>query len=79
MNNKILNVLNLCKESFTDNEIEEVMEFIEVNENKLALETICAIFFEEGKTVSTLQLDAIISAGKMMTILPGKWERLIVN
>ena len=79
MNEKILHVLNLCRDSFNDNEIEEVMEFIEVNENKLALETICAIFFEEEKAVSKLQLHSIKSVGENMTISPAKWERLKVN
>lgn len=79
MNKRILNVLEICKESFNEDEFEEVMEFIEVNENKLALETICAIFFEEEKTVSVVQLDAIKSVGKEMTISPSKWERLKVN
>jgi hypothetical protein len=79
MNKRILNVLELCKESFDEDEVEEVMEFIEVNENKLALETICAIFFEEEKTVSIVQLDVIKSVGKEMTISPSKWERLKVN
>ena len=78
MNETILNVLKLCKESFNTDEIEEVMEFIAVNENKLALETICAIFFEENKEISHTQLDAIKQAGKSMTISPEKWERLTV-
>ena len=52
------------------------MEFIQVNENKLALETICAIFFEEKKKVSKEQLAIIIELGQKMTISPSKWERL---
>jgi len=79
MNENILNVLSLCKESFNNDEIEEVMEFIEVNENKLALETICAIFFEEERAVSVEQLTAIKLAGEKMTISPSKWERLKIN
>ena len=57
-------------------EIEEVKELIDVNENKLALETVCAIFYEEKKMVTQEQLELIKSIGKNMTISPQKWERL---
>ena len=79
MKKRILDVLELCKENFNEDEFEEVMEFIEVNEYNLALETICAIFFEEKKSISRAQLNAIKSVGKEMTISPSKWERLKVN
>ncbi|MCG7545744.1 MafI family immunity protein [Pseudoalteromonas sp. MM17-2] len=79
MREELLKLLELCKQSFTADETEEVMEFIEVNENKLALETICAIFYEEGKTVTSTQLDAIKEIGKKTTISPTKWERLQVE
>jgi hypothetical protein len=76
MNKKLNELLDLCRNSFSDNEIEEVKEFIDVNENKLALETICAIFYEEKKMVTQEQLDLIKSIGGNMTISPKKWERL---
>ena len=78
MNEKLKELLELCKNSFSDDEIEEVREFIEVNENKLALETVCAIFYEEKKVVSREQLELIKYIGKDMTISPQKWERLNV-
>lgn len=79
MREELLKLLVLCKQSFSEAEIEEVMEFIDVNENKLAVETICAIFYEGGKKVTPIQLAAIQEVGKTMTILPAKWERLNIE
>jgi hypothetical protein len=76
MNEELVELLNRCKLSFNVQETAEVMEFIQVNENKLALETICAIFFEEKKEVSQDQLALIEKLGQQMTISPSKWKRL---
>ncbi|MDY6976365.1 MAG: MafI family immunity protein [Pseudomonadota bacterium] len=78
MNQKLNELLDLCRNNFSEDEIEEVKEFIDVNENNLALETICAIFYEEKKMVSQEQLELIKSIGANMTISPQKWERLDV-
>ena len=79
MNQKLNELLDLCRNNFSEDEIEEVKEFIDVNENKLALETICAIFYEEKKMISQEQLELIRSIGANMTISPKKWERLDVQ
>jgi hypothetical protein len=76
MNEELVELLNRCKLSFNAQETAEVMAFIQVNENKLALETICAIFFEVKKEVSQEQLALIKKLGQQMTISPSKWERL---
>jgi len=79
MNDELFTLLNLCKKAFSKDEIDEVLEFLNVNEKLLALETICAIFYEEKKTVSKLQYEAIIIASKNLRIPHYKLERLIVN
>ncbi len=76
MTQKLNELLDLCRSNFSEDEIEEVKELIDVNENKLALETVCAIFYEEKKMVTQEQLELIKSIGKNMTISPQKWERL---
>ncbi|MCG7547059.1 MafI family immunity protein [Pseudoalteromonas sp. Of7M-16] len=73
---KMTLLLEMFQTSFTEEELDEVWDFIQVNENKLALETICAIFFEMKKPISREQLDAIRKFGQIMKVDPYKWERL---
>ncbi|MCG7539173.1 MafI family immunity protein [Pseudoalteromonas sp. CO348] len=76
MKEELTLLLNSFQSTFTEEELDEVWDFIQVNEYKLALETICAIFFEESKPITRKQLDSIKTVAQNMTIDPEKWERL---
>lgn len=72
----IRHLLQYLKPSFTDSEIAEVCQFLDVGEYGVALETLLFIATEEKKAISSKQYDLIDEIGRRMHMDPVLWSHL---
>jgi hypothetical protein len=69
--NKLLQLLFAI---FTESEMKEVQEFIDVGEYGVALETLCFIIDEENKVITNRVYDLIAELGTSMDMGTESWE-----
>lgn len=67
-------LLQLLVDFFTESEMKEVQEFIDVGEYGVALETLCSIIDEENKVISKEVYDLIAQLGTSMEMGTESWE-----
>jgi len=66
-------VLDLLDAELSHSERAEVEHFIEVAEYGIALETLCDILREKGKSISSQTLEKIAHVGTLMNMGPEVW------
>ncbi|MCI5189800.1 MAG: hypothetical protein D3905_08370 [Candidatus Electrothrix sp. AS4_5] len=69
-------LLNLLVDLFTELEIKEVLEFVDVGEYGTALETLCFIIAEENKKITKELYDQIKYLGISMRMESEIWESI---
>jgi hypothetical protein len=67
---RLRGLLDSLATQLTDSERQEVIDFIDVGEYGLALETLCAVLIEERKRIGVATLDELVRLDTAMKIDP---------